>query len=73
MSGTNDTVQRALMARINYGQDREQTVMLALLAALAFLLITFGVPTVGVLPLLPLGLALLSLHLVWPWAPWHRA
>lgn len=47
--------------------------MLAILAALCFLLVTLGVPTVGILALLPLGLAFLALHLVLPWAPWQRA
>ena len=44
--------------------------MLAILAALCFLLVTFGVPALGVIALLPLGLAFLALHLVLPWAPW---
>ena len=47
--------------------------MLAILAAVAFLLVTFGVPQLGVIALLPLGLALLALHFVVPWAPWTTA
>lgn len=40
--------------------------MLAILAAVAFLLCTFGLSALGPIALLPLGLALLALHLVVP-------
>jgi hypothetical protein len=43
--------------------------MLAILAALCFLLVTFGVPALGLIQLLPLGLAFLALALVVPWMP----
>ena len=39
---------------------RVQGSMLAIAAALCFLLVTFGVPNVG----------LLALQFVFPWAPW---
>lgn len=46
--------------------------MLAILAAVAFLLCAFGVTQLGTIGLLALGLALLALHLVLPWAPWRN-
>lgn len=47
--------------------------MFALLSAVAFLLVTFGVAQVGPVGLLPLGLALLALHFVVPVGPaWTR-
>lgn len=47
--------------------------MLAILAAVAFLLVTFGVTALGPIGLLPLGLALFALHFVVPAGPsWLR-
>lgn len=46
--------------------------VLAILAVVCFLLVTFGVPALGPIGLLPLGLALLALHLVVPITPWVR-
>jgi hypothetical protein len=48
--------------------------MLCVLAAVAFLLVTFGVAALGPVALLPLGLALLALHFVVPVGPalWRR-
>jgi len=48
--------------------------MLAILAAVFFLLLALGVPALGPVGLLGLGLALLALQVVFPWTPWpHRA
>jgi len=46
--------------------------MLAILAAVAFLLCAFGVDHLGLVGLLALGLALLALHVCYPWTPWRR-
>lgn len=48
--------------------------MLAILAAVAFLLAAFGVTQLGIVNVLALGLALLALHLVVPvTVPWRTA
>ena len=52
--------------------DRIQMAMLAILAAVAFLLCAFGVDHLGSVGLLALGLALLALHVCCPWTPWRR-
>lgn len=46
--------------------------MFGLLAVVVFLLVAFGVGQLGTVILLPLGLALLALHLVVPFTPWVR-
>lgn len=46
--------------------------MFAILAIVCFLLAAFGLPQLGVVALLPLGLAFLGLHLVVPFTPWNR-
>lgn len=46
--------------------------MFAILAVVCFLLVVFGVPSVGIIGLLPLGFAFLALHLVVPYTPWVR-
>lgn len=46
--------------------------MLAILAAVFFLLAAFGVAALGPIALVPLGLALLALYLIWPLTPWNR-
>ncbi len=47
--------------------------MFALLASVAFLLVAFGVATLGPISLLPLGLALFALHFIVPVGPvWAR-
>lgn len=46
--------------------------MFAIFAVVCFLLVTFGLPQLGVIALLPLGLAFLALHAVVPLVPWHR-
>jgi fatty acid desaturase len=58
--------------------EREQRIMLAVLAAVAFLvaaLLVFlsaaGLPTV--VALIAVGLGMLALHMAYPWTPWRRA
>lgn len=47
--------------------------MFAILAAVLFLVVTLGVPAIGPVGLLPLGLAFLALHFVVPVGPaWTR-
>jgi hypothetical protein len=46
--------------------------MLAILSAVCFLLCAFGLDHLGVVGLLALGLALLALHVAYPWTPWVR-
>lgn len=46
--------------------------MLAILAAILFVLYAFGIDHFGQVGVLGLGLALLALALVVPWAPWPR-
>lgn len=51
-----------------------EELMLAILAAVAFLLAAFGVTQLGIVNVLALGLALLALHLVVPvTVPWRTA
>lgn len=52
--------------------------MLAVLAAVVFLLVAIltylaAISPPGAIGFVALGLALLALHLVWPWSPWTRA
>jgi hypothetical protein len=58
--------------------EREQEIMLAILAAVLFLvdalllfLIAPGLPLV--LGLFAVGWALVALHIAYPWTPWRRA
>jgi hypothetical protein len=46
--------------------------MLAILAAIVFVLCAVGFGTLGPVQLLPIGLALLALHFVWNFTPWTR-
>jgi len=46
--------------------------MLALLAFVCFILAAFGKGTLGPIILVPLGLAFLAIHLLFPWRPWAR-
>jgi hypothetical protein len=43
----------------------------ALLALICFILSPF-IPALGPWPLVTLGLALLTVHVLWPWSPWPR-
>lgn len=52
--------------------ERALLIMLAIFAAVAFLLCAFGLDHLGQVGLLALGLALLALHVCYPWTPWRR-
>jgi hypothetical protein len=48
-------------------------IVFGIFAVVAFLLVALGIPQIAHLDLLPFGLALLALHLVYPVTPWRRA
>lgn len=57
--------------------DRELSVMLAILAAVAFLVAAIlvflaAISPAAVVGIIALGLFFLALHDLYPWAPWRR-
>jgi hypothetical protein len=47
--------------------------MLAVLAIVCFVIAAIGIGTLGPIVLVPLGLAFLAAHVLYPWSPWNRA